>query len=122
MLSVILATRNPYEAKEEFLKAGWKLSFQTPENSDDRLVIVSLGDSRVMLGIDTPEFLPEDATRFKGAGIDIYVELDDSIDIGRVFQNHSAAGLATDRLEQKPSGVNAFHAKICGYSFFFAGK
>lgn len=115
MLSVILATNNPYVAKDEFLKAGWELVSETPPGSEDKLAIVSIGDSSVMLGVDDPKFLPKEARDFRGAGIDIYVELGKKDKIERVFENHSKAGVATGPLEPKPWGVNAFHARICGY-------
>ncbi len=121
-LSVILATHNPFESKEEFLKAGWEFLFETPEDSDDRLAIVRLGDAQVMLGIDSKEFLPDGAGDFKGAGIDIYVEFRENGIIGTVYKNHVMAGAAIEKLEPKPWGVKAFHARICGYKFLLAGK
>ncbi len=120
MLSVILATHDPHDAIKEFLRAGWELEYEATGESDDRLAIVKIGNSRVMLGVDDPEFLPEAARNFRGAGIDIYVELEAEEDIGSVYENHLKAGLSTDQLADRPWGVKAFHARICGYSFFFA--
>ena len=120
MLSVILATENLYKAKNEFINAGWSLVFETPEDSDDRLAIVRLGDAQVMLGIDSPEFLPEESREHKGAGVDIYLTLPDGTSIDSVYEKHLKAGLVKDPLETKPWGVRAFHARICGYSFLIA--
>ncbi len=122
MLSVILATKDPYVAKDEFLKAGWEFVSETSHESDDKLAIVKIGDSLIMLGIDDPKYLPEEARNYRGAGIDIYVELGEKDDIKKVFEDHLRAGVSTEPLGLKPWGVNAFHARICGYNFLLAGK
>lgn len=120
MISVILATEDPYRAKDEFLKAGWEMVFETPRESNDNLACVIIGDSKVMLGIDSPEFLPKEAKGHRGAGVDIYIEFASKDEIEIAYRNHLKAGFVTEKLSHKPWGAYAFHAKICGYSFLFA--
>jgi hypothetical protein len=50
MLTPILATDDPYQAAAVFVKAGWSLVFQTPQNSGDPLTCVALAEARLMLG------------------------------------------------------------------------
>lgn len=117
MLSAILATPNPYGGAEEFVKAGWTLAFSTPPESDDKLAIVELEGAQVMLGTDAPEFLPENARPFKGAGVVFYVKLPGGTDIDGVYEKHLRAGVVTDALRDRPWGERAFRATIAGYKF-----
>lgn len=122
MLSVILATSDPYSAKDEFIRAGWKLAFETPRDSGDRLAIVKFGTSEVLLGTDSEEYLPREARDYRGAGVEMYITVSSGSDIEKIYRKHADAGVTVSRLEQKPWGVRAFHAEICGYRFLIAGK
>ena len=122
MISPILATEDPYEAKQEFLRSGWELLFETPRDSEDKLVCVKIDSVQVRLGSGYPTYISMEAWPFRGAGIDIYIEFESVGFIESVYKNHDDANTAVDELSDKPWGVKGFHAKICGYSFFFAGK
>ncbi len=122
MFSVILATTNTHTEKNQFLSAKWTLISETPQESDDQLAIVRLGDATVLLGTDSPEFLPAESRNHKGAGIDMYIELEKEGEIEEVHANHLKAGLTGEKFTRMPWGVRAFHARICGYSFLIAGK
>ncbi|MGI5285666.1 hypothetical protein ACQEVF_20340 [Nonomuraea polychroma] len=67
MIWVILACDDPYRASESFQRVGWEPVFATPEDSDDRLACVGLGDAQVMLGTDEECFLPTASCAHRGA-------------------------------------------------------
>ena len=50
MVRPIIATKNPYDAAEEFKKCGWCIDFQTPSDGDDPLSGVSLYGNELLLG------------------------------------------------------------------------
>ena len=122
MISAILATEDPYEAKQEFLRSGWELLFETPGDSEDKLVCVKIDSVQVRLGSGYPTYISVEAWPFRGAGVDFYIEFESVGIIESVYKNHNYANTAVDELSYKPWGVKGFRAKICGYSFFFAGK
>ncbi|MFF4622804.1 hypothetical protein [Nonomuraea jabiensis] len=118
MISVILACDDPYRAAESFKRAGWEPVFATPSDSDDRLACVSLGDAQVMLGVDDERFLPAAARDHRGAGVEVYIRLDDGVE--KVYEQHQAAGVVTQDLRHAPWGEWAFNAMIEGYRFLIA--
>jgi len=122
MISVILATEDPYKAAREFLSLGWKLVSETPADSDDKLSIVSLGDAKVMLGVDEPRFLPEAAREHRGAGVEMYIRLRARVNLDSIYSRHLKGGVVTKQLESVPFGGRAFHARIYGYNFLIAGE
>lgn len=122
MFSPILATSDPYEAKQEFLRSGWELVSETPRESDDNLVCVKIENAQVRLGVDSPEYLPVEARPYRGAGVDFYIEFESEGIIEYVYENHRKANTAVEKLTARPWGVSGFHARISGYSFFFAGR
>lgn len=122
MITPILATGDPYEAKQEFLESGWDLVFETPRDSNDNLVCIKIENAQVMLGRDTSEFIRVEAKRFRGAGVDFYIELETEGALKNIFVNHKTARTAIEELSRRDWGVMAFRTKICGYSFLFASK
>ncbi|GIJ56680.1 hypothetical protein Vau01_041960 [Virgisporangium aurantiacum] len=121
MLSVILACDDPYKAADLFVeRLGWRLVFATPADSDDRLACVGLGDARVMLGTAGEEFLPTEARPFRGAGVEVYVQLTASLPIEEVHRRHAEAGVVTRALATREWGERAFQFEAEGYRFMVA--
>jgi hypothetical protein len=121
MLSVILACDDPYGTADLFVtQLGWRLVFATPADSDDRLACVELGDAQVMLGTAEQEFLPGPARPYRGAGVEIYVRLPESIPIDEVHKRHAAARIVTSPLARREWGELAFRFETDGYRFLIA--
>jgi catechol 2,3-dioxygenase-like lactoylglutathione lyase family enzyme len=121
MLSVILACDDPYETADFFVeKLGWQLVFATLPESGDRLAAVELGDAQVMLGSAEEEFLPRAGRRHRGAGVEIYVRLPESVAIEDIYAAHEAAGVVTHPLDDREWGERAFHFAVEGYRFLVA--
>lgn len=118
MISVILACGDPYRAAESFRRAGWEPIFATPEDSDDRLACVGLGDAQVMLGTDEERFLPAASREHRGAGVEIYIRVEG--DLEKIYEHHRAAGVVTQALREAEWGERVFHAMIEGYRFLIA--
>lgn len=120
MLSVILACDDPYRAADLFTRLGWRLVFATPGDSDDRLACVELGDAQVMLGVAEEEFLSAAARPYRGAGVEVYVRLPESMRIEDVHERHAQSGAVTGPLERRPWGETAFQFEAEGYRFMVA--
>jgi hypothetical protein len=115
MLTPILATADPYAAAEEFVANGWSLVFATPKDSGDPLACVELCGGRVMLGVDTEDFLAAAAREYRGAGVQFYLEVPaDRID------NVHAGHIVPGSLETRPWGVRSFVVTLAGYAFMVA--
>jgi hypothetical protein len=121
VLTPILATDNPYEAAAVFVKAGWSLVFQTPEDSDDPLTVVGLAGARLMLGTSLTQFLPADGRPHKGAGVEFHLTVPED-DIGAVFDAHRQHADSVTDLARQPWGELAFHAVMLGYKFLIAAE
>ena len=119
MLTPILATDDPYEAAAVFVKAGWSLVFQTPQDSGDPLACVALAGAQVMLATSLPEFLPPESQAHKGAGVEFHVTVPDA-DIGAVYEAHRQQAESVTELAGQPWGEQAFHAVLLGYRFLIA--
>ncbi|HEY3560862.1 MAG TPA: hypothetical protein VGL05_25545 [Kribbella sp.] len=115
MLTPILATSDPYAAAAEFVANGWTLAYATPQDSDDRLAVVELHGGRVMLGVDSEEFLPREARDHRGAGVQFYLEVP-AEEIESVHAAHRDPG----PIEQRPWGVRSFVVRLAAYSFMVA--
>jgi catechol 2,3-dioxygenase-like lactoylglutathione lyase family enzyme len=121
MLSVILACDDPYRTADLFVaQLGWRLVFATPDDSDDRLACVELGDAQVMLGTAGEEFLPGPARAYRGAGVEVYVRLPESVEIEDIHQRHVAANVVTRPLAKREWGETAFHFEVDGFRFLVA--
>ncbi|MEV4755676.1 hypothetical protein AB0J86_11275 [Micromonospora sp. NPDC049559] len=121
MFSVILACDDPYRTADIFVtRLGWRLVFATPADSDDRLACVELGDAQVMLGTAEEEFLPGAARPYRGAGVEVYIRLPESIEIDEVHRRHAAGNVVTRPLARREWGEVAFHFEVDGYRFLVA--
>jgi hypothetical protein len=96
------------------------LVFATPAGSDDRLACVELGDAQVMLGTAEEEFLPGPARPYRGAGVEIYIRLPESVQIEEVHRRHAAANTVTRPLAKREWGELAFQFEADGYRFLVA--
>lgn len=121
MLTPILATDDPYQAAEAFVKAGWSLVFQTPPDSGDPLTCVALADARLMLGTSLPQFLPPESRAHKGAGVEFHLTVP-SETIDAVYNAHRQHAESVTDLVRQPWGERAFHAVILGYRFLIAAE
>ena len=121
MLTPILATDDPYQAAEVFVKAGWSLVFQTPRDSGDPLACVALAGARLMLGTSLPQFLPAESRAHKGAGVEFHLTVP-SEDIGAVHEAHRQHAESVTGLALQPWGEQAFHAVLLGYRFLIAAE
>ncbi len=119
MLTPILATDDPYEAATVFVKAGWSLVFQTPENSGDPLTVVGLAGAQLMLGTSLPQFLSAGSRPHKGAGVEFHLTVPED-DIDAVFDAHRQHADSVTELARQPWGELAFHAVVLGYKFLIA--
>jgi hypothetical protein len=118
VLSLILPCDDPYQTASFCTdELGWRLVFATPQDSDDKLTCVALGDAEVMLGVAAEEFLPRLARDHRGAGVSIYITLPGTEDIAAVHDRHAQAGVVTEPLTLRPWGPMAFNATIAGYHF-----
>jgi catechol 2,3-dioxygenase-like lactoylglutathione lyase family enzyme len=121
MLSVILACDDLYRTADLFVtRLGWRLEFATPRESDDRLACVALGDDQVMLGTADEQFLPAGARPHRGAGVEVYIRLPDSLRIEDVYHRHAMANVVTRPLQQREWGELAFQFEVDGYRFMIA--
>lgn len=121
MLTPILATDDPYQAAEVFVKVGWSLVFQTPRDSGDPLACVALAGARLMLGTSLPQFLPTESRAHKGAGVEFHLTVP-SEDIGAVYEAHRQHAESVTGLALQPWGEQAFHAVMLGYRFLIAAE
>lgn len=121
MLSVILACDDPYRTADLFVnQLGWRLAFATPADSSDRLACVELGGEQVMLGTAEEQFLPSAARPYRGAGVEVYIRLPESIPIEEVYQRHAVADVVTRQLAAREWGEVAFQFEADGYRFLVA--
>lgn len=121
MLTPILATDDPYQAAAVFVKAGWSLVFQTPQDSADPLACVALADAQVMLGTALPQFLPAQSRAHKGAGVEFHLSVPGE-DIDAIYQAHHQHAESVTDLAVQPWGERAFHAVMVGYRFLIAAE
>jgi hypothetical protein len=119
VLTPILATEDPYWTAAIFTRAGWQLEFETPPDSGDPLVCVSLAGSKVLLGTSEPQFLAEDARPFRGAGVEFHIDVPMG-QIEAIHLAHQAVDPAASVLEDRPWGERAFHTTLGGYRFLIA--
>lgn len=121
MLTPILATDDPYEAAEVFVRAGWSLVFTTPAGSGDPLACVGLASAQLMLGTSAPEFLRAESRMHKGAGIEFHLTVPED-DIAAIFEGHRQHADSVTDLTRQPWGELAFHAVMLGYKFLIAAE
>ncbi|HYY12427.1 MAG TPA: hypothetical protein VE781_15925 [Kineosporiaceae bacterium] len=119
VLSVILATADPYAAAECFVRAGWRLVFATPAEEGDPLTCVQLADAEVMLGVDTPAFLAPEGREHRGAGVEVYLRVPPEA-LDGIYASHLREGRVVTPLQDQPWGERGFHAVIEGYRFLVA--
>lgn len=86
MIRPILACRNPYQASEQLLAAGWLLDFSNSPDIGDPLVGVSLLGNALLLGI-TDGYVPMDRLPFLCCGVVLYLTVPKE-HLEPVFRNH----------------------------------
>jgi hypothetical protein len=121
VLTPILATDDPYQAAEVFVRAGWSLIFRTSPDSGDPLTCVGLAGGRLMLGTSGPEFLPAESRPYRGAGVEFHLTVPQD-DIDAVFEAHRLHADSVTDLAPQPWGELAFHAVVLGYNFLIAAE
>jgi hypothetical protein len=121
VLIPILATDDPYQAAQVFVKAGWSLAFQTPPDSGDPLTCVVLAGAQLMLGTSLPQFLPAESRPHKGAGVEFHLTVPGET-IHAVYQAHRQHAESVTSLALQPWGEMAFHTVIHGYRFLIAAE
>jgi len=121
MLSVFLSCDDPYATADVLVStAGWRLVFATPRESSDKLACVALGDAEVLLSTADELYLPAAAREHRGAGVTVYIRLDEDDDIAAIADRHATAGLVSRPLGERPWGEVAFDATIAGYRFLIS--
>jgi hypothetical protein len=73
-----------------------------------------------MLGTAGEEFLPGAARQHRGAGVEVYIRLPESVRIEEVYQRHAAADVVTRALATREWGEVAFQFEAEGYRFLVA--
>ena len=119
MIRPILATKNPYDAANEFEKAGWKIDFSNPPESGDPLVGVSLCGNQLLLGTMEEKYVNQDAISYIGTGIELYITVPAS-KIDMIHKGHTI--FYPTELINQPWGETTFEVKILGYKFMIAAE
>lgn len=126
MLSPILACSSVPEAIAYYTqKLGFELAWSMPPNDkgDTDFAGVQLADCEIMLGVVEGFVKPEDMDK-RGTGIQIYINLPDSVSIDDLYahaQQHDA--FITRELETREWGERAFTVNdLDGYDLMFAQR
>jgi len=119
MIRPIIATRNPYNAAEEFKKCGWSIDFQTPKDGDDPLTGVSLCGNEVLLGTMEEKYISIEATPYVGTGVEIHIVIP-ADKIQEVYSNHLCINPST--LEIQAWGEIGFSFHLQGYRFMIIAE
>ena len=114
MIRPIIATKNPYDAAEDFRKCGWKIDFQTPKDGNDPLSGVSLYGNTVLLGTMDEKYVNAEAASYIGTGVEIHIVIP-AESIHEAFNNH--LHLNPSKLELQSWGETGFLFNIQGYHF-----
>jgi uncharacterized glyoxalase superfamily protein PhnB len=73
-----------------------------------------------MLSAAAEQYLPAVSRSHRGAGVTVYVSLPETADIEAIHARHTAGGVVTTALAQRPWGQRAFDAVIAGYRFLIS--
>jgi uncharacterized glyoxalase superfamily protein PhnB len=124
MISPILACTSVQKAIGYYTEClGFELAWAMPPNEkgETEFAGVTLGTDEIMLGV-TEGFVDKADLGKRGVGIQIYINLPESIEIQTYFDQVSKQGaMILKPLEVRPWGEKAFTAKdLDGYSLMFA--
>ncbi|MCB9456472.1 MAG: VOC family protein [Anaerolineaceae bacterium] len=122
--SPILACLNVARSMEYYTnKLGFQLAWQMPpnENGDITFACVKLGDAEILLGVTEGFVQPEDRDK-RGIGIQLYINLPDSVNIDAVYAHANASGATiTQALQTRDWGERVFTVNdLDGYNLMVA--
>lgn len=122
--SPILACLNVARSMEYYTKKlGFQLAWQMPpnENGDITFACVKLGDAEILLGV-TEGFVQLEDRDKRGIGIQLYINLPDSVNIDAVYAHANANGATiTQALQTRDWGERVFTVNdLDGYNLMVA--
>jgi uncharacterized glyoxalase superfamily protein PhnB len=126
MLSPILACSSVPSAIEFYTqKLGFQLAWSMPPNEkgETEFAGVKLADAEIMLGV-TEGFVKAADLDKRGTGIQIYINLPDSVPIDTIYATAQTKGVViTQELRVREWGEQAFTVNdLDGYNLMFAQK
>ena len=124
MLSPILACSNVSRSIDYYTqRLGFELAWQMPPNEagETEFACVRLGDAEILLGVTEGYVNAEDMDK-RGIGVQIYINLPDSLRIDDIYAHAQAHGaIITREIENRDWGERAFNATdIDGYNLMVA--
>jgi uncharacterized glyoxalase superfamily protein PhnB len=124
MLSPILACTDVARSIDYYVhQLGFQLAWQMPPNDkgETEFACVKLGDAEILLGVTAGYVKAEDIDK-RGIGIQLYINLPDSLLIDEVYANAQANGARITRdLQTREWGERAFNvADLDGYNLMIA--
>ena len=124
MLSPILACADVARAIDYYIqKLGFELAWQMPpnENGETEFACVRLVSAEILLGVTEGYVSAEDMDK-RGIGIQIYINLPDTLHIDDIYEHAQAQGaVITREIMTRDWGERAFNAKdIDGYNLMIA--
>jgi uncharacterized glyoxalase superfamily protein PhnB len=124
MLSPILACSDVNSAIAYYTeKLGFELAWRMPPNQrgETDFACVKLGDAEILLGITEGFVKPEDLSR-RGIGIQLYINLPETLNIDTLYNSVKAqGGRITRDIETRDWGERAFSVRdLDGYQLMIA--
>ncbi|MBL8132088.1 MAG: VOC family protein [Anaerolineae bacterium] len=124
MLSPILACVSVSQAIDYYVeKLGFEQAWTMPPNEAGfiEFACVRLGDAEILLGI-TEGFVAPNALAFRGTGIQIYINLPDTLNIETLYATAQASGaVITRELQTRDWGERSYNVKDAdGYNLMIA--
>lgn len=124
MLSPILACADVPKAIDYYTgRLGFECAWQMPPNDKGQteFACVKLGDAEILLGVTEGFVQPEDLGK-RGIGVQIYINLPDSVVIDSLYEKAKANGAQITReIETRPWGERAFNVRdLDGYNLMIA--
>jgi uncharacterized glyoxalase superfamily protein PhnB len=114
MLSPILACADVSQSIDYYTqKLGFELAWRMPPNEkgETEFACVKLGDAEILLGVTEGYVNAEDMDK-RGIGIQIYINLPDSLRVDEIYAHAQAQGaIITRAIETRDWGERAFNAK-----------
>ena len=124
MLSPILACEDVSQAIAYYTeKLGFELAWEMPPNDAGKIefACVKLLDAEILLGV-TEGFVEAGDLSKRGTGIQLYINLPDSLNIDDLYAKAQNAGATITReIETREWGERAFNARdLDAYNLMFA--
>ncbi len=114
MLSPILACNKVSDAIDYYVhRLGFELAWKMPPNNDGEteFACVRLGDAEILLGVTEGFVQPDDIDR-RGIGVQIYINLPDTLSIDQVYAQAKANGATITReIQTRDWGERTFNAR-----------